>query len=279
LYSFNGDAISAADISSTNIFMHVDRMRLKQIFLNLLSNAVKYNVEEGSIYVMCDVSNSVVRISVVDTGKGISSDGLKELFTSFNRLGEENGSVEGSGIGLVITKKLVELMGGNIGADSKLDVGSTFWVEFPSVSSSNSSVTAENNTTETNTLLENNVKHTVLYIEDNPANLRLVEQILSSRTNVNMISAPEPNLGLELAYTKLPDLILLDLNLPGMSGFEVLKKLKENESTKNIPVFAVSANAMITDIEKGMDAGFDDYITKPVDVKTFIVSITKILKK
>ena len=279
LYSFNGDAISAADISSTNIFMHVDRMRLKQILLNLLSNAVKYNFEEGSISVMCDVSNSVVRISVVDTGKGISSDGLKELFTSFNRLGEENGSVEGSGIGLVITKKLVELMGGNIGADSKLGVGSTFWVEFPSVSPSNSSVTAENNTTETNTLLENNVKHTVLYIEDNPANLRLVEQILSSRTNVNMISAPEPNLGLELAYTKLPDLILLDLNLPGMSGFEVLKKLKENDDTKNIPVFAVSANAMITDIEKGMDAGFDDYITKPVDVKTFIVSITKILKK
>ena len=259
--------------------MHVDRMRLKQILLTVLSTAVKYNVEEGSISVMCDVSNSVVRISVVDTGKGISTDGVKELFTSFNRLGEENGSIEDSGIGLVITKKLVELMGGNIGAESELGRGSTFWVEFPSVSPADSSVN-ESSKTDTNLPLEQAVqKDTVLYIEDNPANLRLVEQILSSRTNVTMISAPEPNLGLELAYTRLPDLILLDLNLPGMSGFDVLKKLKENNDTKNIPVFAVSANAMIIDIEKGMDAGFDDYITKPIDVKTFIVSVTKILKK
>ena len=275
---FNGNAISMREVSETNVFMHADRMRLKQILLNLLSNAVKYNVEEGSLSVMCDVLNSIVRISVVDTGKGISSDGKKELFKSFNRLGQENGSIEGSGIGLVITKKLVELMGGNIGVESELGVGSTFWIEFPLVNSTNDN-NVDKKEEDINVVSEGAIEDTVLYIEDNPANLRLVEQILSSRTKVKMISAHEPNLGLELAFSKLPDLILLDLNLPGMSGFEVLKKLKENDNTKNIPVFAVSANAMIIDIEKGMDAGFDDYITKPIDVKTFIVSVTKILKK
>lgn len=277
-FSFNGNNISVREISDTKVFMHVDRMRIKQILLNLLSNAVKYNVEEGSISVRCDVLNSIVRISVVDTGKGISTDGKKELFKSFSRLGEENGSIEGSGIGLVITKKLVELMGGNIGVESELDVGSTFWIEFPLVNSSNEN-SVNKKETDTDSASEGDIEDTVLYIEDNPANLRLVEQILSSRTKVKMISAHEPNLGLELAFSKLPDLILLDLNLPGMSGFEVLKKLKENDKTKNIPVIAVSANAMMIDIEKGMEAGFDDYITKPIDVKTFIVSMTKILKK
>ena len=277
-FSFNDTNISLREISDTNVFMHVDRIRLKQILLNLISNAVKYNVEEGSISVMCDVLNSIVRISVVDTGKGISADGQKELFKSFNRLGEENGSIEGSGIGLVITKKLVELMGGNIGAESELGVGSTFWVEFPLANSTDDN-SIDKKEMDIDDVSEGDIEDTVLYIEDNPANLRLVEQILLSRTKVKMISAHEPNLGLELAFSKLPNLILLDLNLPGMSGFEVLKKLKENDKTKNIPVFAVSANAMIIDIEKGMEAGFDDYITKPIDVKTFIVSVTKILKK
>ena len=276
-YSFNDKSISASDISSLKVFVHVDRMRFKQILLNILSNAVKYNKDDGSITLACDVSNDIVHISVVDTGKGISADGQEELFKSFNRLGEENGSIEGSGIGLVITKKLVELMGGKIGVDSNVGIGSTFWVEFPLVSASDNQKD-KSNTTDANITSDDNVGSTVLYVEDNPANLRLVEQLLSSRTNVKMISAHEPNLGLELAYSKLPDLILLDINLPGMSGFDMLKKLRENNDTKDIPIFAVSANAMITDIEKGMEAGFDDYITKPIDIKSFIVSVTKVLK-
>ena len=256
--------------------MHIDRMRFKQILLNLLSNAVKYNIDDGSITVVCVVSNDIVRISIIDSGRGISKEGQNELFKSFSRLGQENGSIEGTGIGLVITKKLVELMGGQIGVDSELNKGSTFWVEFPFVNVSgvkNTKLTDKDDKSEGKS--EN--EYTVLYVEDNPANLRLVEQILLSRGNINMISAHEPNLGLELAFSKNPDLILLDINLPGMSGFDVLKKLRENDKTKNTAVFAVSANAMLKDIEKGMEVGFDDYITKPIDVSAFFVSIMKVL--
>jgi CheY-like chemotaxis protein len=261
---------------SIKVFMHVDRVRFKQILLNLLSNAVKYNKDNGSITIACDVSNDIVRISVIDNGKGISSKGQKDLFKSFNRLGQENGAIEGSGIGLVITKKLVELMGGQIGMESEFGKGSTFWVEFPLVSITELD---QLEPTVKNEILkqEPEKEYTVLYIEDNPANLRLVEQILSSKNNINMISAHEPYLGLELAFNKLPDLILLDINLPGMNGFDVLKKLRADEKTKDILVFAVSANAMLNDIETGMDAGFDDYITKPIDVITFFVAVMKAL--
>lgn len=277
-YSSNGKAISLNELSSLNIFIYVDRIRLKQIFLNLLSNAVKYNTEAGRIIVSCNVDNDIVRINVTDTGKGISEEGLNELFKSFSRLTEESGDVEGSGIGLVITKNLVELMGGNIGVESRVNKGSTFWVEFPMVTPP---------TLKTNEHLDKNIvkqeninkEHTVLCIEDNPANLRLVEQILSSQDNINMISAHEGSLGLELAFTKSPDLILLDINLPGMNGFEVLNELKNNNTTKNTPVFAISANALLKDIQEGMDAGFDDYLTKPIDVANFLVAIKRVLNK
>ena len=277
-YSLNGKTLSLDELSSHDVFIHVDRTRLKQIFLNLLSNAVKYNIEAGRITISCNIDNDIVRINVTDTGKGISKEGIKELFKSFNRLNEENSNIEGSGIGLVITKNLVELMGGHIGVESKVNKGSTFWVEFPVVTPpvlklnkhiGESIVTPENI----------NKEYTVLCVEDNPANLRLIEQILSSQDNVNMISAHEGYLGLELAFTKSPDLILLDINLPGMSGFEVLKELKNNNTTKNIPVIAISANALLKDIQKGMDAGFDDYLTKPIDVASFLVAIKRVLNK
>ena len=277
-YSFNRNALSLDELSAQGIFIHVDRTRLKQIFLNLLSNAVKYNTEAGRITISCNVDNDVVRINVIDSGKGIEKEGLNELFKSFNRLNEENGNIEGSGIGLVITKNLVELMGGNIGVESKVNKGSTFWVEFPVVTPP---VLKINEHIGENIITQENInkEFTVLCIEDNPANLRLVEQILSSQDNINMISAHEGFLGLELALTKSPDLILLDINLPGMNGFEVLKELKNNNSTKHVPVIAISANALLKDIQKGMDAGFDDYLTKPIDVANFLVAVKKALNK
>ena len=277
-YSFNGNTLSLDELSAQDIFIHVDRTRLKQIFLNLLSNAVKYNTEAGRITISCNVDNDIVRINVIDSGKGIEKEGLNELFKSFNRLNEENGNIEGSGIGLVITKNLVELMGGNIGVESKVNKGSTFWVEFPVVTPPALKLNehiGENIITQENI----NKEFTVLCVEDNPANLRLVEQILSSQDNIDMISAHEAFLGLELALTKSPDLILLDINLPGMNGFEVLKELKNNNSTKHIPVIAISANALLKDIQKGMDAGFDDYLTKPIDVANFLVAVKKALNK
>ena len=276
-YQFNGKEVSLEYIASLKIFMHVDRVRFKQIILNLLSNAVKYNVDDGDIKVAYDVSNEIVRISIIDSGKGISEKGQNELFKSFSRLGQENSNIEGTGIGLVITKKLVNLMDGRIGVDSELNKGSAFWIEFPVVSMSgmkNIDLTVKNNDNEQKLEKEN----TVLYIEDNPANLRLIESVLATKDNIKMISAHEPGLGLELADLKIPDLILLDINLPGMNGFDVLKKLRANEKTKNIPVFAVSANAMLKDIEKGMREGFDDYITKPIEIPAFSAAVMKALK-
>lgn len=279
-YKYNGKDISLDEVMQLQVYMHIDRMRFKQILLNLLSNAVKYNKDEGSITISCDTYNDIVRISIVDTGAGISKENQDRLFQTFNRLGHENGCIEGSGIGLVITKKLVELMGGSIYVISDVNKGSTFSVEFPLVTmTGHKKVVAKNENK--NEIAEDNTEkeYTLLYIEDNAANLRLVEQILAARNNINMISAPEPNLGFELVRSESPDLILLDINLPGMNGFEVLKKLRSDELTKNIPVIAISANAMLRDIEKGMQAGFDDYITKPIDVTTFFVAVMKVLNK
>lgn len=279
-YKFKGEPVSVDEVIDLNIYLNVDRTRFKQVLLNLLSNAVKYNSENGSITIASDIIDEKLRISITDTGKGISSDNQNNLFNSFDRLGNENSNIEGTGIGLVITKKLVQAMNGDIGAVSELNKGSTFWVEFPFASADKKiTIKPDSGIAAMNPGAEAEKKYTVLYIEDNPANLRLVNQILSSKDNINMISAHEPNLGLQLALSKTPDLILLDINLPGMNGFEVLKKLRDNEKTKDTFVFAVSANAMLSDIEAGMNAGFDDYITKPIDIGNFLISVMKVLNK
>ena len=205
---------------------------------------------------------------------------MSELFVPFARIGEEGGGVEGTGIGLVITKKLVELMSGTIGVSSELGVGSVFWVEFPMAKD----ILEDKNKEEvlqqdTKSQDELSGKYNILYIDDAPANIRLVDRILSTKSSINMISAHDPQLGLDLAISEMPDLILLDINLPGMNGFEVLKELRANDKTKNISVFAISGNSMLADIKKAIDAGFDDYITKPFEVKDFFVSIMKVLNK
>ena len=278
-YQIEGKNVELNDIAKTNIFLHVDRIRFKQVLLNLLSNAVKYNLEGGSITTSCNkVDGHSVRISVSDTGKGITKEQQEDLFKSFNRLGKENSEIEGTGIGLVITKNIVELMGGKIGIESEAGKGSTFWVEFP-VGEGNELKQDVNKDSSETVLPENelDIVSTVLYIEDNPANLRLVAQVLSHQENVNLLSAHEPVLGMELASSRKPDLILLDINLPGIDGYEVLKQLRMRKETRNIPVYAISANAMPKDIERGMEAGFDEYITKPINISTFLDAVMKVL--
>ena len=269
----NNKEVSLDELDECDYYARADDTRLKQALLNLLSNAVKYNNENGKIIINYHQSeNGFIRISVTDTGDGLSQQQLKELYVPFNRLGEEQSEIEGTGIGLVITKRVVELMGGEIGVSSKKDYGSSFWIDIPSDTGNMKGKAMKNEESEQGfTAVEE--EKSVLYIEDNPANLRLVSQLLGRLDNLKMWSAHEPVLGLELAKEHKPDLVLLDINLPGMDGYEVLKELRASKITSDIPVIAISANAMPIDIEKGMNAGFDDYITKPVDVQQLMDAV------
>jgi len=275
---FRGDTeVSIDDLIQDTLTLRADTTRTKQVILNLLSNAVKYNSENGKITICCDLTdNKMVRVSITDTGEGLSKEQQADLFTAFNRLGQENTSIEGTGIGLVITQHIVELMGGQISVESEAGKGSTFWFELPVGSDLEANVAQSSSSAMVDVDLKN--ARTVLYIEDNPANLRLVTQLLSRLPNLHMWSAHEPLLGLEVAVDKKPDLILLDINLPGIDGFEVLRLLKEKDETRDTPVIAISANAMPKDIERGFEAGFVDYITKPIDINKLLVAVDERLK-
>ncbi len=272
-----GEVILFEQLFVQHYGVRADRTRLRQILLNLLSNAVKYNNENGIITVACELAEkNMLRISVTDTGIGIAPDKQKQLFKAFNRLGAEQTEIEGTGIGLVITKNIVELMGGNIGVESQLGSGCTFWIELPSEDLLSTQISSKDDKSALTTQKSDCKlvrERTILYIEDNPANLRLVTQLLSRLENLHMWTAHEPMLGLELAVEYKPDLILLDINLPGIDGFDVFQQLRQHEATCHIPVIAISANAMEKDIEKGLRAGFDDYITKPIDVITLLNAV------
>jgi signal transduction histidine kinase/ActR/RegA family two-component response regulator len=262
------------------VFVRVDRTRMKQVLINLLSNAIKYNRVEGNVDVDCSVTNAgAIRICVENTGEGLSPEKVAQLFQSFNRLGQEGGSEEGTGIGLVVAKRLVELMGGTIAAQSTVGKGSTFWIELmEDVAPSISMPEGEPPPIAEAPVPENVRRHTLLYVEDNPANLKLVEQLIARRPDMVLLTAKEAGRGIEVARAVLPKVILMDINLPGISGMEALRILREDPSTMNIPVIAVSANALPRDIEKGLEAGFFAYLTKPIVVQEFMSTITKALE-
>jgi signal transduction histidine kinase/ActR/RegA family two-component response regulator len=260
--------------------VRADRTRLKQVMLNLLSNAVKYNREGGVVVLACAPSASPgrVRLTVQDTGMGLASAQLAELFQPFNRLGQENGAQEGTGIGLVVTRRLVELMGGEIDVSSSPGVGSVFSVELDAAAPPELMLPAR--TAEPPAPADAPAAgrpHLVLYVEDNPANLRLVQEIVRPRADLRLLSAPDARLGIELARTHHPDIILMDLNLPGMSGAQALRVLREDPGTAAIPVIALTANAMPRDVERGLAAGFFRYLTKPIDIAMFNEAIDSTL--
>ena len=255
-------------------FVQADRTRVKQVIINLLTNAIKYNSNQGTVEVkVAEKTSGRIRVSISDCGAGLSFEQIEQLFQAFNRLGQEANGVEGTGIGLVVAKRLVELMGGEIGVESTIGKGSVFWFELISTNESRLLTDIDNPAVldQTN---NNRVKmYTMLYVEDNPANLKLVEQIIARRPDLQLLTAVNGNSGLKSAIESQPDVILMDINLPDISGFEVLKNLRSNPVTTHIPVIALSANAMPRDIKEGLKAGFFCYITKPIKVNEFIEAL------
>ncbi len=255
-------------------YIDADKTRIKQVMINLLSNAIKYNRPGGKVTVSCAITQErLLRVIVADTGLGLAPELLEQLFQPFNRLGHEAGSTEGTGIGLVVTKQLVELMGGVIGVHSEVGVGSSFWFELPIAAAV---VSDDSDTASSVHSLRDSVdaaRRTLLYVEDNAANLSLVEQLIERRSDLKLLIATDGLSGLRVAREQLPDLILMDINLPIMSGLEAMRILKASPETAHIPIMALSANAIPHDVELGLKAGFFRYLTKPIRINEFMAAL------
>ena len=257
-----------------------DRTRVKQVLINLLSNAIKYNKVDGTVVVDCAASTpGRIRIGVTDTGEGLAPGKLTQLFQPFNRLGQEANGEEGTGIGLVVCKRLLDLMGGVIGVESTVGKGSVFWIELNLTAEQHGVDGAAKLTAVAQAKVRGDAQlRTLLYVEDNPANLMLVEDLIARRPDIRLLSARDGDRGVEIARASLPDVILMDINLPGISGIEALRILAADPATAQIPVIALSANAIPRDIEKGLEAGFFRYLTKPLKVNEFMDTLDVALK-
>lgn len=264
-------------------YIVADHTRLKQALLNLISNAVKYNRPGGKVEVaLTEQPESRLRISVSDTGEGIPASRQSEVFQPFNRLNAEYSTVEGSGVGLVITKQLVEMMGGKLAFDSTEGEGTEFWMDLPISSEWGQDLVSEpapreHEETDTPAELAIEGERYLLYIEDNPSNIRLMQQIVARYPALRLEVAEEAFLGIYMARSERPDVVIMDINLPGMDGYEALSVLKRDPVTQEIPVLGLSANAMPYDVERGKSAGFYDYLTKPVEVNHLIHTLNQLL--
>lgn len=267
--------VTIIPLYQSEMAIYADMLRVRQVILNLLSNAIKYNREGGSVGLSCEVSGDFVRITVADTGLGIAEGRYAEIFQPFQRLGAETTSVEGTGIGLVVSKRLVEAMGGSIGFDSVMGVGSRFWVNLPKAA-----VNDRSGGIATKAAMDlSDISGRVIYIDDCLINIKVMLHIFRKLPSVELLTANTAECGLELICQESPDLVLMDINLPEMSGLEALHLLKANPGTVLIPVVAVSAAAMPKAIDEGLKAGFLAYLTKPFDVPNLLELVIDILKK
>ncbi len=282
-----GKTVTRDSIRDDPTIIKADYTRLKQVMLNLLSNAIKYNCDAGRLTLSFRrIDGRKIRVAVTDTGKGMTEKQLSRLFRPFERLGMEHSEVEGTGIGLVFSDSLLRLMGSRIEVSSIPDQGSTFWFDLQYLDEQSNldelkySASDDRLDVSGNSVSESGDKpFTILYIEDNPANLRLIAQLLEHYRHVQLLTAREPLAGLELARNQQPQLILLDISLPVMDGYQVLRELKSSDTTRNIMVFALSAKAMEDDIDKALRAGFDRYITKPINVPDFLDIMDQLLQQ
>ncbi|MBT4258950.1 MAG: response regulator, partial [Nitrospina sp.] len=263
--------------SVSNFSILCDKTRLKQVLLNLISNAIKYNSQDGAVTLSIEPINlATIRINISDTGPGIPLEKQKYLFNPFSRLGAEDTTTEGSGIGLTITKKLVELMGGTINFNSELGVGTCFYVDFQLSNEMEQMVSAsvKAETFELKKTEKGEGSFCILYIEDNDTNTQLVQKVLrKNRPVVKLICANHARKGIELAVKNQPDLILMDIQLPDIDGIQAFKKLQTFKETNGIPVIALSANAMKHQVEEVMSLGFKFYLTKPINIKQLLEKI------
>jgi len=260
--------------------VRADPIRLKQALLNLLSNAIKYNREGGSVRIDTRISNDGhLRISIIDTGIGIAQEKLGELFQPFNRLDADSRGIEGTGIGLALTRRIIDLMGGQIGVETEVGRGSRFWIDLPldSLEAPRATMVAASPTAES-TISSSN-RYTLLYIEDDPANLKLVRQILALRLDIQLLSAHTSELGIELAQTRKPDIIMLDTDLPGTDTREVLDSLRSDPRSAGTPVVAITSDATPGEKQRGRSAGFSAFLTRPIDVSEFLATVEDCLAK
>ncbi|MCL5424237.1 MAG: GAF domain-containing protein [Gammaproteobacteria bacterium] len=275
--------IEAAGITLTrklmplNCQVSADYTRTKQVMLNLLSNAIKYNSLRGTIHIAITQLNEEVRISVTDSGKGIAAERQHELFEPFNRLGAEHEAVEGTGIGLAITRELIGRMQGRIGVDSTPGEGSTFWFTLPLAEPN---ALPEHVPSSTPKEVQGNEEHIfqLLYIEDNPTNQRLMKDIVADFSHIQLQTVANAELGLEIMHHSAPDLVLMDIHLPGMNGYQALAVMQQDPRLKHINVVALSANAMERDLRYSLAAGFADYLTKPIDIDTLSKTLNQYLR-
>ncbi len=264
-------AVQPIEVDVGSVRVRADFGRLKQVLLNLLSNAIKYNRPNGSITVRAEQCGDRVRVTVADTGVGIAPERQHELFQPFSRLGYDAGEIEGTGIGLTLSKRIVEAMGGEIGVDSTLNAGSTFWITLPGAAEAAPLPSIEHEVAAPAALahLEPALAKRVLYVEDNPSNVLLMEEIIGRLPGVSLLSTHTAELGIALAQQEKPDLVIMDINLPGMNGLQALERLRADPVTAGMPVIALTANAMASDIERGLAAGFDGYYAKPIQIDGF----------
>jgi CheY-like chemotaxis protein len=276
----NEVTVEMAPLPANLPMVAVDRTRFSQILMNFGSNAIKYNRAKGKLsFTVTIPGNDLVRVTASDTGMGIPLEKQEKLFQPFQRAGQETGPIEGTGIGLVITKRLAELMQGRVGFSSTPGEGSSFWVEIPMHAASTRTPMDATVRDAAPTHLGGPGTRTILYVEDNPANVVFMKDLLSAFDNVSLLTAPTAEIGIEMARAHVPEAVVMDINLPGISGIAAMRALRQLPETKHIPVIALTAAASDRDRKLGMEAGFFRYLTKPVKVDEIEAALNEILDK